>query len=287
MDSQKKYSQQFSFEFFPPKSEEGQKKLIDTARRLKKYCPLYFSVTFGAGGSTRDRTLETVLSIAEATGIPVAPHLSCIGSTKQQLLTLLNQYRDHNIQRLVALRGDRPSGDVAKSDLNFAHELVRFIRAHTKDHFHIEVAAYPEFHPEAASPQADIENLKKKLDAGADGAITQYFYHAEAYFRFVDACQRAQIDLPIVPGIMPILNFAQLNRFSTACGADIPMWLAKRLQAYGDDLDSQQALGVDVVCDLSAQLLASGAPGLHFYSMNQAPVLEQICSRLGIPESNS
>ena len=287
MDSQKKYPQHISFEFFPPKTEEGEKKLLQTATQLTKLNPHYFSVTFGAGGSTRDRTFDTVLSLAKATGIPLAPHLSCIGSSKAQLLELLNQYRENQIDRLVALRGDRPSGDVAKGELNFAYELVQFVREQTADHFHIEVAAYPEFHPEAVNPQADIDNLKRKFDAGANSAITQYFYNAEAYYRLIDACEANQIEMPIVPGIMPIMNFTQLSRFSAACGAEIPMWLSKRLAAYGDDKESLQAFGIEVVSDLCNQLLSAGCPGLHFYSMNQALLVEQVCNNLHLPHKST
>lgn len=285
MDSQKKYPQHISFEFFPAKTEEGEKKLVQTAKQLATLKPHYFSVTFGAGGSTRDRTLDTVLSLAKATGIPLAPHLSCIGSTKAQLLDLLNQYQDNQIDRLVALRGDRPTENATKGALNFAYELVQFVREHTAHHFHIEVAAYPEFHPEAVNPQADIDNLKRKQDAGADSAITQYFYNAEAYYRLIDACEANRIEMPIVPGIMPIMNFTQLSRFSAACGAEIPAWLSKRLAAYGEDTENLQAFGIEVVSDLCNQLLAAGCPGLHFYSMNQAAIVEQVYNNLHFPHT--
>lgn len=270
-----------SFEFFPPKTAEGMAKLHVAREQLAQLKPKFFSVTFGAGGSTRDRTLETVLEI-KAHGIDAAPHLSCISSTRDEVRAILDQYRDHGIRRLVALRGDHPSGEVAASDFHYANELVAFIREATGDWFQIEVAAYPEFHPEAASAQADLASFKRKVDAGANAAITQYFYNTDAYFQFMDECAALGIAIPIVPGIMPIYNYAQLSRFSAVCGAEIPRWLRSRLQDYGDDLPSLRAFGMDVVTELCDRLLQGGAPGLHFYTLNQAGTISTICQRLGL-----
>lgn len=270
-----------SFEFFPPKTAEGMAKLHAAREQLAQLKPKFFSVTFGAGGSTRDRTLETVLEI-KAHGIDAAPHLSCISSNRDEIRAILNQYRDHGIRRLVALRGDHPSGEVAASDFNYANQLVAFIREETGDWFQIEVAAYPEFHPEAASAQADLASFKRKVDAGANAAITQYFYNTDAYFRFMDECAALGIAVPVVPGVMPIYNYAQLSRFSAVCGAEIPRWLRSRLQDYGDDLPSLRAFGMDVVTELCDRLLQGGAPGLHFYTLNQAGTISTICQRLGL-----
>ncbi|HQR50085.1 MAG TPA: methylenetetrahydrofolate reductase [NAD(P)H] [Methylophilaceae bacterium] len=271
----------YSFEFFPPKTPEGMAKLRETRRQLAQLGPKFFSVTFGAGGSTRDRTLETVLEI-RAEGSEAAPHLSCISSTREEIRTILAQYREHGIRHLVALRGDLPSGEVAASDFRYANELVEFIRQETGDWFNIEVAAYPEFHPEARSAQADLTAFKHKVDAGANAAITQYFYNADAYFRFMEQCDAMGISIPVVPGIMPIYNFAQLSRFSAICGAEIPRWLRLRMQDYGDDLAAVRAFGLDVVTDLCDRLLAGGAPGLHFYTLNQAGTISTIWQRLGL-----
>lgn len=270
-----------SFEFFPPKTAEGMAKLHAAREQLAQLQPKFFSVTFGAGGSTRDRTLETVLEI-QAHGTEAAPHLSCISSTRNEIRTILAQYREHGIRHLVALRGDHPSGEVAASDFHYANELVEFIRQETGEWFEIEVAAYPEFHPEAPSAKADLASFKRKVDAGANAAITQYFYNTDAYFQFMDECEAMGIAVPVVPGIMPIYNFAQLSRFSAVCGAEIPRWLRLRLQDYGDDLPSLRAFGLDVVTELCDRLLQGGAPGLHFYTLNQAGTISTICQRLGM-----
>jgi methylenetetrahydrofolate reductase (NADPH) len=238
-------------------------------------------VTFGAGGSTRDRTLETVLEIQER-GTEAAPHLSCISSTRDEILAILAQYREQGIRHLVALRGDHPSGEVAASDFHYANELVEFIRKETGDWFEIEVAAYPEFHPESPSARSDMEAFKRKVNAGANAAITQYFYNADAYFRFMDECEAMGIAIPVVPGVMPIYNFTQLSRFSSVCGAEIPRWLRLRLQDYGEDLPSLRSFGLDVVTELCDRLLQGGAPGLHFYTLNQAGTISTICQRLGL-----
>lgn len=258
-----------SFEFFPPKNEQAAEKLAQTSATLAELEPEFFSVTFGAGGSTRDNTLECVSSINSATGIEVAPHLSCIGSTQQSISELLEIYKQQGIKRIVALRGDMPSGMRDPGEINYANELVEFIRKTTGDHFHIEVAAYPEFHPQARSAQEDVANFKRKVDAGADSALTQYFFNADAYFRFLDDCSAAGIDIPIVPGIMPITNYIQLARFSDACGAEIPRWIRQRLEGFGNDMESLRAFGTDIMTELCATLLEGDAPGLHFYTMNQ------------------
>ena len=271
----------FSFEFFPPKTAEGMDKLRATREQLAQLKPKFFSVTFGAGGSTRDRTLETVREI-QASGSEAAPHLSCIGSTEDSIRDILNEYKGQGIRHLVALRGDQPSGTMDAGEFNYANELVSFIRKETGDWFEIEVAAYPEVHPQARSHTDDLANFKRKADAGADAAITQYFFNADAYFRFVDDARALGVTIPIVPGIMPIGNYVQLARFSDACGAEIPRWLRKKLESYGDDLASIRALGLDVITDLCDRLLANGAPGLHFYTMNQAGPTTTIWQRLGL-----
>ncbi len=268
-----------SFEFFPPKTAEGIEKLRETRKELAKFDPEFFSVTFGAGGSTRDRTMETVLEI-QREGYQAAPHISCISSSKAEIRDLLQAYQAHGIKRLVTLRGDVPSGEVSAGDFRYASELVEFIRAETGDYFHIEVAAYPEFHPEAKTPAADLLNLKRKMDAGANSAITQYFYNADAYFRFVDQCDDLGITIPVVPGVMPIYNITQLARFSSICGAEIPRWLKMRLEEYGDDMASLRALGVDVVSELCEMLLAGGAPSLHFYTLNQSATIATIINNI-------
>ncbi|MCB5185535.1 methylenetetrahydrofolate reductase [NAD(P)H] [Methylobacillus gramineus] len=270
-----------SFEFFPPKTAEGMAKLRDAREQLAEFGPKFFSVTFGAGGSTRDRTMDTVLDIHEQ-GYEAAPHLSCISADKQEIRHLLKQYQAKGIKRLVALRGDIPSGEVSAGDFRYASELVEFIRAETGDWFQIEVAAYPEFHPESTSPASDLKYFKHKVDAGANAAITQYFYNADAYFQFLDQSEKLGISIPIVPGVMPIYNFTQLARFSSVCGAEIPRWLRLRLQDYGDDLASMRAFGADVMVDLCEQLLAGGAPGLHFYTLNQAGIISGILDQLGL-----
>ena len=268
-----------SFEFFPPKTAEGIDKLRETRQQLAKFDPEFFSVTFGAGGSTRDRTMDTVLEI-QAEGFSAAPHISCISSSKSEIRELLHAYQSHGIKRLVTLRGGVPSGEVSSGDFRYALELVEFIRAETGNYFHIEVAAYPEFHPEARSPAADLLNLKRKVEAGANSAITQYFYNADAYFRFIDQCATANINVPVVPGIMPIYNITQLARFSSVCGAEIPRWLKMRLEEYGDDLQSLRAFGIDVVSELCANLLESGVPSLHFYTLNQAGIISNIIENI-------
>ena len=274
----------FSFEFFPPKSEEGAEKLRLTRARLAELRPAFFSVTFGAGGSTKEGTWNTVVEMHHA-GLPVAPHISCMGTTRAQVSQLLRGYRQLEVRRLVALRGDMPSGAAGGSgEFRFANELVAFIRTDTADWFHIEVAAYPEYHPQAKSPADDLANFVRKIRAGANSAITQYFYNADAYFRFVEEAERLGCAAPIVPGIMPITNFAQLARFSDACGAEIPRWIRLKLASFGDDKASIQAFGLDVVTDLCERLLAAGAPRLHFYTMNQAGPTLELWRRLGLPK---
>ena len=272
---------EISFEFFPPKTEEGVLKLRETRKQLALLNPKFFSVTFGAGGSTRDRTMDAVLEI-QAEGFEAAPHISGISSSKDEILSLLQTYQSHGIQRLVVLRGDLPSGEVSSGDFAYASQLVSFIRTHTGNGFQIEVAAYPETHPEARSAGADLKHFKTKVDAGANAAITQYFYNADAYFQFVDQCQKIGIDIPIVPGVMPIYNYTQLARFSNVCGAEIPRWLRLRLEDCGDDIASLRAFGLDVVTDLCEKLIAGGAPGLHFYTLNQSGIISNIAERLGL-----
>jgi methylenetetrahydrofolate reductase (NADPH) len=277
--SKKMKTSRISFEFFPPKTADGIDKLRETREQLAKYNPEFFSVTFGAGGSTRDRTMDTVLEIQKE-GFNAAPHISCVSSSKEEIRDLLQAYKAHGIKRLVALRGDVPSGEVSVGDFRYAVELVEFIRAETGDQFHIEVAAYPEFHPEARTPTADLLNLKRKVDAGADSAITQYFYNADAYFRFVDQCVSSGINIPIVPGIMPIYNITQLARFSSICGAEIPRWLKMRLEEYADDMPSLRALGVDVVSELCEKLQVMGVPSLHFYTLNRSGIISNIIENI-------
>ena len=269
MQSQKKHPQLFSFEFYPPKTEDGAASLQIVHSKLAELNPDFFSVTFGAGGSTRDKTFDTVIDI-QAKGIAAAPHLSCVASTKDNIRAILKDYQDNGIAKIVALRGDLPSGMMSVGEFRYANELVEFIRQETGDYFQIHVAAYPEVHPQSASGNEDFKNFKRKVEAGADAAITQYFYNAEAYFYFLDSCEKNGIDIPIVPGIMPITQYTQLFRFSEMCGADIPRWMRKRLEGFGDDRASIQAFGLDLVTNLCQRLLDSGAPGLHFYTMNQA-----------------
>ncbi len=276
----------FSFEFFPPNTPEGREKLKATTRQLAQLAPEFFSVTYGAGGSTRDRTLETVLDILGA-GFAAAPHVSCIASTRDSIRETLSRYRDHGIRHLVALRGDLPSGLADAGEFRYAHELVEFVRREFGSHFFIEVAAYPEYHPQARNALEDLRNFKRKVDAGADSAITQYFYNADSYFHFVDECAAMGLAIPIVPGIMPINRFSQLARFSDACGAEIPRWIRNKLEAYGDDTDSVRAFGLDVVTDLCDRLLQQGAPGLHVYTLNQAGAVSTIWQRLGLPTGSA
>ncbi|MCW8855263.1 MAG: methylenetetrahydrofolate reductase [NAD(P)H] [Gammaproteobacteria bacterium] len=281
MKSQQQYSKTFSCEFFPPKTDQGMEKLHATSQKLaEEINPEYFSVTFGAGGSTRERTFDAVKQINKASGIDVAPHLSCIGSTSEQINEILDSYKNQGIKRIVALRGDIPSGMVSPGEFNYANELVEYIRKTTGDHFKIEVAAYPEFHPQSDSATADLNNFKRKIEAGANSAITQYFYNADAYFQFVESCEKMGIEVPIMPGIMPITNFNSLSRFSDACGAEIPRWLRKRLQAFGDDVDSIKDFGADVVTQMCQHLLDAGAPGLHFYTLNQTEATLRIWNNL-------
>ncbi len=284
MESQKRYTPTFSFEFFPPRTLAAIAGLERTRKALAEMRPDFFSVTFGAGGSTRDRTFETVMDIWKHTGIEAVPHISCIGNLNEDIRTILNQYREHDIRHIVALRGDLPSGSVAYGQLRYASELVAFIRQETGDHFHIEVAAYPEFHPQAVDSGTDIDNFRKKIDAGADSAITQYFYNPFAYYRFVDSCEKLGINVPIVAGVMPIINCTQLVRFSSGCGAEIPRWVLKRLQGFGDDRESIRKFGIDVVTELCDQLLSNGVPGLHFYTMNQSEASVAIWKNLGIDQ---
>ncbi len=270
-----------SFEFFPPKTPEGADKLRAVRQRLYARKPEFCSVTYGAGGSTQRGTFDTVAEIL-AEGVAAASHFSCIGATKASLREQLAQLKAMGVQRLVALRGDLPSGYGAGGEFHYASDLVAFIRAETGDDFRIEVAAYPEIHPQAKSPDADLNAFVAKVQAGAHSAITQYFYNTDAYFRFVDEAYQRGVDVPVVPGIMPITSSTQLLRFSDACGAEIPRWIRLRLQSYGDDTASIKAFGLDVVTDLCDQLRNGGVPGLHFYTMNQSAATLEICDRLGL-----
>ncbi|MGL4602899.1 MAG: methylenetetrahydrofolate reductase [NAD(P)H] [Iodobacter sp.] len=269
-----------SFEFFPPRTAEGAEKLRTTRRQLAQFKPEFFSVTFGAGGTTQEGTLNAVLDI-QSEGHAAAPHLSCVGSSRENIRSIVQNYKDHGIRHIVALRGDIPSGMGDFGEFRYANELVSFLRSEFGDWFHIEVAAYPEFHPQAQSAEADIRNFVNKVRAGADSAITQYFFNADAYFRFVDEVNARGISIPIVPGIMPIQNFNQLARFSDMCGAEIPRWLRLRLQSFGDDTASIRAFGLDFVTELADRVLAGGAPGLHFYTLNAAGAVSTVCQRLG------
>ncbi|MDH4407197.1 methylenetetrahydrofolate reductase [NAD(P)H] [Candidatus Methylopumilus planktonicus] len=269
----------YSFEFFPPSSPEGIKNSKDTRQQLSAFKPEFYSVTFGAGGSTRDLTLETVLEIKQE-GFNAVPHISGISSTKAEIKTLLDLYQQHDIKHLVVLRGDVPHGAVSRGEFKHANELVSFIRQETNDYFHIEVGAYPEYHPEAVSSQTDIQNFKNKVDAGANSAITQFFFNADAYFRFMDECLIADINIPIVPGVMPIYNIKQLARFASNCGAEIPRWLRIKLESYGDDLPSLRSYGVDVVSELCETLIEWDVPSLHFYTLNQAGIITRIIKNI-------
>lgn len=271
---------ELSFEFFPPKTAEGLDKLRAARDQLIPLRPKFFSVTFGAGGSTQQGTLDTVLELSRG-GLDAAPHLSCVGSSRENIRAILAAYRGHGIRHIVALRGDMPSGMGGEiGEFRYASELVEFIRAETGDWFRIEVAAYPEYHPQAKSPRQDLESFAHKVKAGADAAITQYFYNADAYFRFVEDAARLGVTIPITPGIMPITNFSQLRRFSEMCGAEVPRWIARRLESFGDDREAIRAFGLDVVTGLCERLLAGGAPGLHFYTLNGAAASLAICERL-------
>ncbi|MBP7178548.1 MAG: methylenetetrahydrofolate reductase [NAD(P)H] [Moraxellaceae bacterium] len=274
----------FSFEFFPPKTDAGAVKLREVTKTLATLQPEYFSVTYGAGGSTRDRSLGTVLEIQHESGRPAAPHLSCIGDSREELSELLSTYIANGVRHIVALRGDLPSGmGGAHGELAYAADLVKFIRETTGDHFHIEVAAYPECHPQAANLDTDIRHFVNKVHQGASSAITQYFFNADSYFHFIERVQKQGVSIPIIPGIMPITNFANLVRFSDACGAEIPRWIRKQMASYGDDPISIQNFGEDVITGMCEQLLAGGAPGLHFYTMNQTEPTMALWRRLGLP----
>lgn len=274
-------SPSISIELFPPKTDAGMEKLQATVTELATLKPEYISVTYGAGGSTQDRTFSTVAWLVQQ-GLDTAPHLSCIGSSRDEIRAILEIYKRQGIHRIVALRGDLPSGSGlgGLGELNYANELVSFIRDSFGDHFHIEVAAYPECHPQAQNLQSDLRNFCRKVTAGADGAITQYLFNADAYFHFVESCNGMGVDIPIIPGIMPISNYHQLARFSDACGAEIPRWIRKRLEGFGDDQESIRTFGLDVVTLLCEQLLTGGAPGLHFYTMNQSGPTLEILRRL-------
>ncbi len=270
-----------SFEFYPPKTDDQRAQLDRTAAKLKAYGPEYVSCTFGAGGSTLSYTSETVRHLKQHHGFDAAPHLSCVGGTREEIRELLKLYRAIGCRRIVALRGDLPSGMGHPGDLRYAAELIAFIRAEHGDHFHIEVGAYPETHPQSDDALRDLRYFKQKVDAGADAAITQYFFNADAYFHFVDAVRALGVQVPIVPGIMPISNFSQLRRFSEQCGAEIPRWIGKKMQAYGDDADSVRAFGAEVVAQLCQRLVDGGAPGLHFYTLNLARPTQQVLKLLG------
>jgi methylenetetrahydrofolate reductase (NADPH) len=283
MESQKQFKRRFSFEFFPPKTDKGKEKLQKVRDRLAEVNPDFFSVTFGAGGSTRDRTIETVLGLHKQ-GISTAPHLSCVGGTRDAIGELLDVYQKSGINRIVALRGDMPSGMGAAGELRYANELVEFIRERTGDTFNLEVAAYPEFHPQARNAEEDLKNFARKVQAGANSAITQYFFNADSYFYFIDRLEKMNITIPVVPGIMPIVNFTNLVRFSDMCGAEIPRWIRKQLEAYGDDSESIRKFGEEVVTRMCEKLLSAGAPGLHFYTLNQAEASLAIWKNLGLDD---
>lgn len=271
-----------SFEFFPTKTEEGTKKLFATRDKLAELSPDFFSVTYGAGGSTRDNTVNTVLDMNQR-GISTAPHLSCVGESVDNIKDLLNNYADNGINRIVTLRGDLPSGMAAATgELKYANELVELIKQEHGDRFHLEVAAYPEMHPQAPNFEQDLLNFKRKVDAGADSALTQYFFNIDSYFYFVDRCQEMGIDIPIVPGIMPITNYTKLARFSDACGAEIPRWIRKQLEAYGDDSESIMKFGEEVITQMCEDLVENDVPGLHFYTLNQADPCTNVWKNLGL-----
>lgn len=270
-----------SFEFFPPRTDEGRRKLAITRKQLSQYQPEYFSCTYGAGGTTRAGTLQTITDILND-GVAAAPHLACIGASREEMISLLQTYKDMGIHHIVALRGDIPSGvGFGHQGLRYANELVGLIRQEFGDWFHIEIAAYPEFHPQSRSAEDDINHFVRKCQAGADSAITQYFFNADSYFWFVDEVQSRGVNIPIIPGIMPIASFSKLARFSETCGAEIPRWLRLKLQSYADDTASIKALGLDVVTEMCDNLLQQGAPSLHFYTLNQAGLVSTICQRLG------
>jgi methylenetetrahydrofolate reductase (NADPH) len=269
-----------SFEFYPPKTEEQRAQLDRTAEKLKAHSPEYVSCTFGAGGSTLSYTSETIRHLLQHHQLDAAPHLSCVGGTRAEIGALLRDYRDLGCKRIVALRGDLPSGMGHPGDLRYAADLIAFIRAEHGDAFHIEVGCYPETHPQSDDALVDLQHFKAKVDAGADGAITQYFYNADAYFHFVDAARKLGVEIPIIPGIMPISNFTQLRRFSESCGAEIPRWIGKRMQAFGDDAESVREFGAEVVAGLCERLITGGAPALHFYTLNLAKPTQMVLQRL-------
>ena len=268
-----------SFEFFPPRTEEGDIKLNKTIKTLSEFNPEFFSVTFGAGGSTKTKTLETVLSI-EASNNNGVPHLSCISSSKEEIRNILSEYKSYDINHLIALRGDNPSGAISHGDFKYANELISFIREETGEYFHIQAGAYPEYHPEAESATDDLNNFKRKIEAGANSAITQFFFNADAYFRFIEECQKNSISVPIIPGIMPIYNIKQLARFSSNCGAEIPRWLKLKLESYDDDITSLRDYGIDVISELCETLLQYGVPGIHFYTLNESKIVSNIIKNI-------
>jgi methylenetetrahydrofolate reductase (NADPH) len=268
-----------SFEFFPPRTEEGDLKLNKTIKTLSEFNPEFFSVTFGAGGSTKAKTLETVLTI-EASNNNGVPHLSCISASKDEIRNLLNEYKSHDIKHVIALRGDNPSGAISHGDFKYANELISFIREETGEYFHIQAGAYPEYHPEADSATDDLNNFKRKIEAGANSAITQFFFNADAYFKFIEECQKKSISVPIIPGIMPIYNIKQLSRFSSNCGAEIPRWLRLKLESYDDDIQSLRDYGVDVISELCETLVQYGVPGIHFYTLNESKIVSKIIKNI-------
>lgn len=274
----------FSFEFFPPKTDKGADNLRAVRSQLAELKPRFFSVTYGAGGSTQANTLNTVLEIQRDSGIEAAPHLSCVGSSAEHIREILDTYRNNGIKHIVALRGDLPSGSRDLGEFRYANELVAFIRKETGDHFNIEVAAYPEMHPQAPNLKVDIDNFVRKVNAGANSAITQYFFNADAYWHFVDECVKKGVEIPIVPGIMPITNYSQLARFSDMCGAEIPRWLRKQLETYADDVDAITKFGEEFISLLCENLLETGAPGLHFYTMNRVEPTMSIWRNLGLSD---
>ena len=283
MQTQHKHSKVFSVELFPPKTPAGEENLAVALGPLAALEPAFFSVTFGAGGTTRSGTIETVTRTMAQTGIETAPHLSCIEGTRESIGEFLDRYKDTGVRRIVALRGDLPDDMESPGVFSRATELVGFIRERTGDYFHVEVACYPEFHPEAGTAADDLAHFRDKVEAGADSAMTQFFYNADAYFYFVDQVERLAVDVPIIPGTMPIWNYTQVARFSAGCGAEIPRWLKQRMEAYGDDDGSQRQLGIEFVTDLCQRLLDAGAPGLHFYALNRAEPTSTIWNNLGLP----
>lgn len=289
MKKQQQFPKHYSFEFFPPKGPKGAARLDEARQELAALGPEFFSVTFGAGGTTQSGTLETVKATMEQTGIPAAPHLSCVEGTRDSIRDMLQSYKDNGVDRIVALRGDIPEGMTSPGEFSYANELVTFIREEFGDTFHLEVGAYPETHPETPNPDADIDNFVRKVEAGADSAMTQYFFNIEAYFDFVDRAEARGVNIPIVPGIMPFPNWPQIEKFSAMCCADIPRWIAQRMAAYheADDQESVQKFGIEVVTRLSEQLLDAGVPGIHFYALNRAEPTATIWRNLGLPAADS